>query len=297
VTAPSEVRQRLGNCKECGGRITTHGYEWVGQYATVKEPTFEQKEYASTLLCEKCFHSLSRKMFWLTSIDQLGCLVQLVGLIVVIVGAVTSHGGVAAAGGAMIVLPALVKVPARHVKEGLAQGIAQKHFPSLSASDPPYFEPLFPWFDKSYLHCVPTALAVVVHEGNPVQGLSLQQVQAIVRGEITSWSELGGPAEPINLYLAVGPWRSWTLIKRTFLEDASPGPHHVEESELAARSKVTEDPNGLAFVSLMWVDLVPEGVKVLEIDGQQCAAMNAAYPLWVTRDLFPVAPPPPASTG
>lgn len=43
------------------------------------------------------------------------------------------------------------------------------------------------------------AIAVVVHPSNPVNNLTLSQISAIYTGEITNWSQVGGPDRPIVL--------------------------------------------------------------------------------------------------
>lgn len=43
-------------------------------------------------------------------------------------------------------------------------------------------------------------LAVIVNDDNPVQDLTFAEIGAIYRGEITNWSELGGPDQEISLY-------------------------------------------------------------------------------------------------
>lgn len=44
-------------------------------------------------------------------------------------------------------------------------------------------------------------LVAVVHPDNPVRDLTLDQIAEVIAGRITDWSELGGVAQPINLYL------------------------------------------------------------------------------------------------
>lgn len=44
------------------------------------------------------------------------------------------------------------------------------------------------------------ALSVIVHDGNPVKSLTVDQVGKIFRGEIKNWKDLGGKDEPISLY-------------------------------------------------------------------------------------------------
>ena len=43
-------------------------------------------------------------------------------------------------------------------------------------------------------------LSVIVNTENPVKALTLNQIGAIFRGEITNWHEVGGPNMPISLY-------------------------------------------------------------------------------------------------
>jgi len=43
-------------------------------------------------------------------------------------------------------------------------------------------------------------LAIVTHESNPIESLTIDQVSRIYRGEITNWSEIGGPDMAITLY-------------------------------------------------------------------------------------------------
>lgn len=54
------------------------------------------------------------------------------------------------------------------------------------------------------------ALVPVVDPGLGLQALSLRDVARAYRGDVTEWSELGGPAEPISLHLGPdsgGPWQ------------------------------------------------------------------------------------------
>ncbi len=43
-------------------------------------------------------------------------------------------------------------------------------------------------------------LSVYVHQDNPIEELSLEQLEAIYTGKIRNWKELGGPDAPIILY-------------------------------------------------------------------------------------------------
>jgi phosphate transport system substrate-binding protein len=43
-------------------------------------------------------------------------------------------------------------------------------------------------------------LSVVVNESNPVTSLTIEQIGAIFRGDVSNWSEVGGSSMPISLY-------------------------------------------------------------------------------------------------
>ena len=48
------------------------------------------------------------------------------------------------------------------------------------------------------------ALAVITHKDNPVDNISVAQLQDMMRGEIDNWSELGGPDADIELFVREG---------------------------------------------------------------------------------------------
>lgn len=66
---------------------------------------------------------------------------------------------------------------------------------------------LRPHREESGIRTVPVAwdaLVVIVHKDNPVDSLSLPQLRDLLLGRITSWSELGGPEQPIELHTRQG---------------------------------------------------------------------------------------------
>ena len=48
------------------------------------------------------------------------------------------------------------------------------------------------------------ALAVIVHQDNPVEDITLEDLRKVYLGEIRNWKELGGPDRPILLYARDG---------------------------------------------------------------------------------------------
>jgi phosphate transport system substrate-binding protein len=66
---------------------------------------------------------------------------------------------------------------------------------------------LFPIIEESGVRLVPVAwdaLVVIVHPGNPVDSLSLDQVRKLYRGEIRNWKDVGGRDQAVRLLVRKG---------------------------------------------------------------------------------------------
>jgi len=114
------------------------------------------------------------------------------------------------------------------------------------------------------------ALSVIVHHDNPVKSLSMAQVGAIFRGEITNWKDLGGPHQPISLY-----GRQPNSGTYVFFQE-----HVLGNKDYAAKMKqmngnaqiveaVSSDKSGISYVGVGYVSddkgQVLPGLKVLDI--------------------------------
>ncbi|MEO1367728.1 MAG: substrate-binding domain-containing protein, partial [Acidobacteriota bacterium] len=53
--------------------------------------------------------------------------------------------------------------------------------------------------DMQWFPVAKDGLAVIVHGSNPVDALDEAQVKSIYRGDVTDWSEVGGPAAPVTV--------------------------------------------------------------------------------------------------
>lgn len=109
-------------------------------------------------------------------------------------------------------------------------------------------------------------LAIVLHQANPVDDLSRQQLQSIFTGEIDNWQTLGGADQPIivitnprgsGMRSAV---QSLILGKRDYL-DLEVISAIVAESD----QKVALFPNAMTALSMSMVD--EARVKVIKVDG------------------------------
>jgi len=123
-------------------------------------------------------------------------------------------------------------------------------------------------------------IAIAVHPDVPVDGLELAEVQAIFAGEVTSWSEVGGPDE--NIIVVSREEGSGT---RGAFEDMVMGDEVIADTALlqpsngAVKTTVSSTPLSIGFLSFGYLD---DSVKALAIDGVEATvanAMNESYPV------------------
>lgn len=119
------------------------------------------------------------------------------------------------------------------------------------------------------------AIAVIVHPGNPLQDLSLEQVRKIFSAEITLWSELGGGNHPITLVTREeGSGTREAFQKLIMGEKEISLSALVQDSNGAIRQVVTDDRNAVGYISL---GLVNDRVKALKIDGIEPRVENIQH--------------------
>ena len=141
------------------------------------------------------------------------------------------------------------------------------------------------------------AIAIIVHQDNPVSQLTLQQISDIYTGKLNNWAELGGEDRPIvrlsretnsgtHVYfletvLRMGDPASTLLFDpRTLLLPSSEG----------ITSEVRDNPNAIGYDGLGYVT---EDVKIIAVAATQAdpyvlpsaASVSAgSYP--ISRDLY-----------
>ncbi len=137
------------------------------------------------------------------------------------------------------------------------------------------------------------ALAIVVHPGNPVSELTIEQVAMIFAGEISRWDEVGGSGK-ITIYARNEESGTFAYMEEDVIR-ATLGDDFDYSSDINKQASapvgllaVTGDPDGVFYAGLGNLAEIPDGkVKVLLIDG---AAPNAetvadgSYP--IARGLF-----------
>jgi phosphate transport system substrate-binding protein len=124
-------------------------------------------------------------------------------------------------------------------------------------------------------------LAIVVHPGNPIANLTLDQIRQMFSGEgITNWSQLGGKDAPIRLIT-----REEGSGTREAFTDKVMGKTRIsrkaitQESNGAVKELVKNDPCAIGYMSL---GLVNGELNMVRVDGVAPTSEEAAagrYPL------------------
>lgn len=132
-------------------------------------------------------------------------------------------------------------------------------------------------------------ITIYVHQENPVEELSLEQLRGIYTGSITNWSEVGGEDEKIILYGRENSSGTYDFFKEQVLDK---GDFAENTSSLAGTAgvvnAVTQDKGGIGYGGAAY----SSGIKALKLKGADGVALepslenvtSGAYPL--SRDLY-----------
>lgn len=96
-------------------------------------------------------------------------------------------------------------------------------------------------------------IAVIVHPANPIDTLTIEDLSRIFSGEITDWSAIGGPANPIALYArdddsgTYDTFRSLVLGKKKLVEAFR------FDSNTRLSDSVARDPAAIGFTGLPYI--------------------------------------------
>jgi phosphate transport system substrate-binding protein len=109
------------------------------------------------------------------------------------------------------------------------------------------------------------ALAVILHPGNPVHDLTLNQVRQIFTGKIRNWRDVGGLPRPIVLVTREEGSGTREAFQKMVMDKAEISLESlVQDSNGAIRQVVSGDPNAIGYISL---GLVNEKVKAIRVSG------------------------------
>jgi len=133
-------------------------------------------------------------------------------------------------------------------------------------------------------------VAVVVHPSNPVRNLTLNQITAIFRGDITNWNEVGGNNDPITVVSR----EEGSGIRQTFESFASVqdeievGSNIIMASAVANSALISQgtggviasvsgNPNAIGYVT---TGVVADGLSSVSVNGvafSETAVLDGDY--------------------
>lgn len=132
-------------------------------------------------------------------------------------------------------------------------------------------------------------LAIVVNASNPIKSLTMDQVRRIYIGEITNWSQVGGPNLPIVVFSRDSNSGTYGFFQQNVLQNRNWGkgvrflPSTSEEAREVART-----PGGIAYGGVAYFKNKPnlkilpiaprEGVEPIPPDEANVRAKR--YPIW-----------------
>ncbi|MED5492124.1 MAG: substrate-binding domain-containing protein [Pseudomonadota bacterium] len=129
-------------------------------------------------------------------------------------------------------------------------------------------------------------LAILVHPSNPVEQLNIDTLARIFAGEISNWSEVGGPDRAIDIYARDEQSGTWDTFKELVLA----GRYSLSESARRYESNdqlsddVTANPGGIGFAGFASV----RGAKLLAIADGEAPALKPSK-LTVATEDYPLS--------
>jgi len=135
-------------------------------------------------------------------------------------------------------------------------------------------------------------IAVIVSPTNPVDGLTLQQLQDIFSGKITNWKQVGGQDRSIDLVNRDEASGTREAFSKIVMKDAKFDPRAaVLPGTGQVRDVVARAPGAIGYISIGFVEprFTSVMVKALAIDGVQPTEKNVAnksYPVGRVLHFF-----------
>ena len=130
------------------------------------------------------------------------------------------------------------------------------------------------------------ALAVFVHETNPVKSLTIDQLAQIYTGKVTNWNQIGGGNAPIVLYGRENSSGTYEYFKEHVLGKADFAPRtQTLQGTAAVINAVARDRNGIGYGGIAYA----QGVRAIGV--QKDASSQPVEPTEenVANGTYPVS--------
>ncbi|ADQ15429.1 PstS family phosphate ABC transporter substrate-binding protein [Halanaerobium hydrogeniformans] len=138
-------------------------------------------------------------------------------------------------------------------------------------------------------------LSVIVNEDNPVEELTVEQIGAVFKGEITNWSELGGKDQDISLYGRQSNSGTYVYFRENILK----GDYSDDKMRMNGNAQIVEgilsDKSAIGYVGVGYtVDegKPVEGLKIVKVAADEDSPyVTPIDPANVADGSYPVARP------
>ena len=129
-------------------------------------------------------------------------------------------------------------------------------------------------------------LSIVVHPSNPINNISMEQLKAVLAGDITNWKDLGAPfSKPIQLINdASGNGNRATLEELVMKESQITLMSVVTNSDFEMKANVANFKYALGYLPFNYLDDTVKPLRINNIPPTYAAAYQGKYPLY--RDLY-----------
>ena len=129
------------------------------------------------------------------------------------------------------------------------------------------------------------AIIPVVHPGNPVENLTVQQLRDIYAGKITNWKEVGGKDATIVVIArdtSSGTYESWGEL---VMAKERVSPRALQQaSNGAVVTAVAQNERALGYIGFGYVN---KNVKSLHVDGKTASPKAVVAKEWpISRELY-----------
>lgn len=133
------------------------------------------------------------------------------------------------------------------------------------------------------------AVNMVVHPSNPIRSLTMQQLSAILTGQVTNWKSLGGEDRPITVYSRETSSGTYAFVREHVMGDQD----YVFSARLMPSSEsilqaVSQDATAIGYVGLGYVT---EAVRVLAVAVDDASPAVPPSIETVNDGSYPVARP------
>lgn len=155
--------------------------------------------------------------------------------------------------------------------------------------------------DAILIHQIPThssawfnpvaadGLVFLVHPENPIQDLTLSQLQAIFSGRIRNWAEVGGLDQPILLFSRETEAGSWVVVQDRVLEEQRLAiTAIIQGSDLAIQKAVAQESAGIGYSMMGNQQTSPptQPLSIAQIPANPTTTANQTYPLTIPLYLL-----------